>query len=263
MSLRRALPLVAALVALATPARAKDAADRCAEDAEAGQTARLAGKLRSARQHLISCATDACPRVVRVDCARWLSEVESEQPSLVVRARDAGGQDVSDVRVFVDGEKVADRADGLPIPVDVGERKLRFERAGSPAVDQSVVFRSGERSRVVTVVIGGADAADATAPPRRSTTGPLLLGGTGVALAIGGGVLWAVGKGAHGDLESSCAPEGLCATSDIDAARTKLIVGDILLGAGVLAVAGAVYWYLSSGSPKRTAAPWMVPTVRF
>lgn len=261
MNAKRPLWLLPALLVWAAPANAEDAADRCASHAEAGQTSRLAGRLRSAREHFISCASDACPRVVRIDCARWLSEVESEQPTVVVRARDADGQDVSDVRVFVDGEKVAERTDGLPIPVDVGERALRFERPGEPAIEQRVIVRSGERGRVVTVVIGQGAGAGRTRT--RSTVGPVILGGAGVALAIGGGVLWAVGKGAHDDLESTCAPEGLCATSDVDAARTKLIVGDVLMGAGVLALAGAVYWYLSSGTTQRTAAPWMVPTVRF
>lgn len=233
------------LLALATPARADDV-DRCATAAEAAQRTRLAGKLREARDHLITCSSETCPAIVRRDCARWLTEVETELPTIVVRARE-GGEDVADVRVFVDGERVAERVDGRPIPVDVGEHTLRFERPGLEAVSQRIITRSGEHARPVSVDF------DPPEKPAAAPVGPLVLGGVGVALAAAGGVFWALGRGEHADLESTCAPAGTCATSDIDAARTKLVVGDVAVVAGVLALTGAVAWWLV-GRPSSTRA---------
>ena len=236
-----------AILALVSDARA-DEPDRCATAAEAAQAARAAGKLRAAREQVISCARESCPRVIRSDCARWLTEIDAELPTIVVRASDGGGADLSEIAVYVDGTKVADRVDGRPFAIDAGEHLLKFEKRGGTAVTQRVVVRSGERARIVSVAFEGGE------PTKRaSTVGPLVLGGLALGLVGGGGVLWAVGRGEHSDLESSCAPAGTCATGDIDAARTKLIVGDIVALAGVLALAGAVYWYVTSRSPSAPA----------
>jgi hypothetical protein len=117
-----------AIVVLAGHARA-DEPDRCATEAEAGQAARAAGRLRAAREHVISCARESCPRVIRSDFSRWLAEIETELPTIVVRARDGRGADLSEVTVFVDKVKVAERVDGRPIPLDVGPHELRFEKS--------------------------------------------------------------------------------------------------------------------------------------
>lgn len=248
----RVLPgsLVAvALLAAAGSARA-DEPDRCATEAEEGQAARVAGKLRAARVHVIACSRDSCPRVIRSDCVRWLGEIDAELPSVVIRARDATGADVSDVTVFVDQEKVADRVDGRPIAVDAGERVVRIARRDGATVSQRLIVRSGERARIVTMQIEGSEA-----PRERSTVGPLVLGGVGLGLLAGGAILWTIGRGDHADLKATCAPTGSCATSDVDAARTKLIVGDVAAAVGILAVAGAVYWYLTSTSSRGGVTP--------
>jgi hypothetical protein len=98
-----------------------------------------------------------------------------------------------------------------------------------------------------------------------SRVGPFVLGGVGLALAATGAVLWAIGRGEHGDLESTCAPTGACATSDVDAARAKLVVGDVLMVGGVLALAGAVTWYLlaSPSAPPESAGRALPGTFRF
>lgn len=238
--------LVAAFLALAGTARA-DEAERCASSAEAGQRARIEGKLRSARERFIDCSSEACPQVVRRDCARWLSEVEAELPTIVLRARDASGQDVADVRVFVDGVLFVSRLDGMSVPIDAGEHTFRFERAGAPPVSRKVIVHSGERARIVSIDL-------APEPARASSpVGPIVLGSIGVASVATGVVFWVIGRSEHDDLASTCAPEGLCATSDIDAARAKLIAGDIAVIAGALAIAGAVTWWLVA-QPSSTGA---------
>ena len=243
---RRLAPAALAFAALATivaSARA-DEPERCATEAEEGQAARAAGKLRAARAHVIACSRESCPRVVRNDCVRWLVEVETELPSVVIRAHDATGADVSDVTVFVDGEMVAERVDGRPIAVDAGEHVVRIARRSGAAVSQRLVVRSGEHARIVSMQLEAGEVRAKNA----GSAGPWTLGGVGLGLLGGGAALWAVGRSEHGDLESTCAPTGSCATRDVDAARTKLIIGDVVAAVGVIAVAGAVYWYLTSGS---------------
>lgn len=262
MSPRATVVFAAALFALAAHARTAraDDADRCASRAEAGQQARLAGKLRAAREELIECASEACPQVVRRDCARWLSEVETELPTIVVRARDGRGQDLADVRVFVDDVLLASRLEGKAVAVDAGEHTFRFERAGAPPVSRRVIVHTGERARIVTVDLDGGDVEPAR---RASPVGPFVLGGIGAAAAATGIVLWAVGKSEHDDLASSCAPDGLCATSDVDAARTKLMIGDVAVLAGALALTGAVAWWLLA-QPARSSVRALAPgVVRF
>lgn len=236
--------LALSVCTLAIDARA-DEADRCATQAEEAQHARLKGKLTVARDNFIACASDRCPHAVRTDCARWLSEVESELPTVVVRATDADGRDITDARVYIDGVKVKERVDGLPLPVDVGEHAFGVERSEGAAVKTRLLIRIGERGRIVNLKFAPTarpkEPADAR-PEERPGLAPFVVGGVGIVLGGVGAALWLTGRGEHDDLERTCAPDGLCATSDIDAARTKLIAGDVLFGAGLLALAGAAVW---------------------
>lgn len=249
--------IAATLLLHAASARADDA-DRCASRAESAQSARVAGKLRAAREGFIECSSDKCPAVVRRDCGRWLSEVETELPTVVVKARD-NGQDVADVRVVIDGVAVAQRLDGLPIAVDAGTRTFRFERAGRPAITRRILVGSGEHARLISIDLE-------PRPEAPSRVGPLVLGGVGLAFAGAGGVLWALGKSAHSDLESTCAPEGACSTADVDSAKLKLVLGDVSMLVGAVAFVSAVTWWLvTQPSPGRapTAAPPPLGTFRF
>ncbi|HEY6462313.1 MAG TPA: hypothetical protein VIY73_19230, partial [Polyangiaceae bacterium] len=111
------LALALAGAAALSLAHAANASEReaCFSAAESAQRVRAQGHLLDAREKLRVCAHPTCPAAVRDDCTTWLAEVEEELPSIVVHARDAAGNDVADVRVLVDGVKVAERLDGLPV----------------------------------------------------------------------------------------------------------------------------------------------------
>lgn len=246
--MRRTLAISVVLAALcaAAPARADDA-EACATAAESAQAHRTAGKLRAARAELVACSQATCPKVVRADCTRWLAGVENELPTIVVRVRGEGGADVADAVISVDGERVADRVDGKPIPVDVGERLIVATR-GAAVARERIVTVSGERGRIVTLVVVGAAPPPGREEPRRPVVGPLALGGVGLALGIAGGVLWGLGRSAHDDMESTCAPSGLCSSDDVRSAKTKLVVGDVAVGLGLASLIGAGVWYLVGGA---------------
>jgi len=235
----------------------------CVNASEHAQHLRTDGKLGEARDELIVCAREVCPIPVRKDCAQWLSEVETARPSVVVSARDTTGRDVSEVRVIVDGKVLAQHLDGKAIFVDPGHRAFRYETKGAPTVEDDVLVREGEKSRVlrVTFPTGGhpADGAHATATPE--TAGPdaaarsggvptasWVLGALGVA-ATGSFLYFGVkGRGEFSDLRSSCAPD--CNPTDVDPIRTKLIIADISLGVAVVSFGIAVVLALTHpGSP--------------
>lgn len=243
-------------LAWATPARADVAA--CIHAAESAQPLRASGRLLAARAELIKCAAESCPNTVRQDCVAWLTEIRSEIPSIVVQARDGRGADMVGVSVAVDGVVVKTVLDGLPIAVDPGARRVRFESPGRTPIEQTVVLRQGERERLVSVTIlkPGEVVERPSAPAvaestRRIPTISWVLGGTALALAGTGAALWVVGRSDRTDLQGTCGTTSSCAHDDIVSSRTKLIAGDVLMGAGIVALGAGVYFALSS----RTSAP--------
>src|SRR5260221_7865258 len=151
----RLIALVAGAVLLplgmhAAPALADPAADMpeiCASAAERGQAARHAGRLLHARDELRVCGADICPAVVQQDCLRWLSEIDQELPSVIVRARDAEDRDVIGVRVHANGQLLVDGLDGRAIPLDPGQYELRYETRSGAVMEEAILLRLGEQRR--------------------------------------------------------------------------------------------------------------------
>ncbi|MGH7294553.1 MAG: hypothetical protein ACRELB_06465, partial [Polyangiaceae bacterium] len=191
----------------------------------------------------------ACPAAVRSDCTTWLDQVDGEVPSIVVQARDAGGNDLLDVRVLVDGVKVADRLNGLPIEIDPGSHELRFERDGVEPVQKPVVVVAGQKARVVEVQMA----------PRPTPQGPetsssfwkttpapvLVLGGVAAAALVSTTVFWIWGRSDYASLRSSCSPA--CSPSSIGGVRAKLVAGDVSLGVAVVALGVGAWLELTRG----------------
>jgi hypothetical protein len=285
MSRRRVLPGtvpgigVAAALALsslshAVPARA-DTADECIAAAEQSQPLRRDGKLKAAREKMIACSRPECPAVVRSDCTRWLADVETLMPSIVVRAVDSSGADVVGVRVFVDGERQESRFDGRELDVDPGAHTLRLEHDGSAPVEQQIVVRESERHRMISVSFTPAATVPPTpapslpaaqdtpsSPSSRSIVLPVaLLGAGGVGLAVAS-YFWVSGLGDRSTMESGCAKTHSCAQSDIDAAHGKLVAGDVVGAAGVVAaVVGAGLLLFGGGSSPARDTPVAVEPV--
>lgn len=265
----RAFFLSAALVvSLTASARADEpiTIDTCANAAEESQALRRDGKLTQARRALMTCSRAECPTFVRKDCTGWLADVERILPSVVVRAVDAKGKDLTKVRVLVDGVVIAESLDGRAINVDPGAHEITYETEGSTPVTDKVLIRQGETNRLLTATFAVAAPATpaAIAPPpkerdtpEKKSSVPLtswILGGTGLVLGGVGIAMWASGKSDHSSLESGCAVTRSCAQSDVDSAQTKLLVGDIAIGAGLVAIGAAVVLALvSKDAPSQKA----------
>lgn len=271
--LRRAVgSLVAATVtAWSLPVTATDKA-ACVDAAEAGQRLRNEGRLISARDRLLICASPECPEVVSQDCTGWLGEVQRRLASVVVRARDTNGASLGDVAVSLDGAMLTERAPTAAIELDPGDHVFRCERAGFEAAQQRVRLSEGERGREITCqltpLVPPPEAP--TEPPAPvetttpTTTAPSIpwtvwaLGGLGVA-GIGGFAafgLW--GKSDENTAKTTCRP--YCSQASVDSIQTKYVIADISLGVGVVALGAAVViglLHASASSPpssgQRTA----------
>ena len=241
------MPFAAAIAAAlwADVARA-DEVDACIAAAEQSQVQRRDAHLRAAQEKLVLCARDACPRAIQKDCKRWLGEVEAAMPTVVIRVIDASGGEVVDARVLVDGEPRADSLNGRALAVDPGEHLLRVE-AGARVVAQRIVIRQGERDRLLSLQLPAA----AVAAPRSIPPVAWVLGGVGVAALTTGVIFWAAGRSQRTSLYATCGVTHDCAESAVDSARSKLVVGDVLFGAGLAAALAATWWALSASPAPR------------
>jgi hypothetical protein len=230
-------------------ARAQDADVQekvaCAQAAESGQEHRRAGKLRDALKQFRRCARQTCPNVITTDCLRFVSETEDALPSIVFRARE-GGKDVTDVTVYVNGEEVTRSLDGRAYPMDPGRHEVRFEREGSPDVEQEVVLVEGEKSRALTVTFGG-EAPEAAAGPPLATW---VLAGVGLASVAGFAYFGMSARADRADLEDTCGRTRTCTDEQIAGFRNKAVTADVFLGVGIASFAVAGLLWANAGSDK-------------
>src|SRR5207244_2661643 len=91
-----------------------------------------------------------------------------------------------------------------------------------------------------------------TRPPVSTAT--YLLAGAGI-VTLGAGIYFeASGLADRSHLESTCKATRSCAQSDVDAAHSRVLTGDLLLGASVILLGGATVLYVTRGSAKSTGA---------
>lgn len=168
------LSVVLGTAAAARPVLAADptTAD-CLSASESSLSLRNQHKLRDARASLLICAAPSCPADVRAECARRVSEVNAAIPTIVFEAKDLVGNDLSAVKVSIDGQPLAERLEGAALSIDPGVHAFTFETAGQPTVQKQLVIREGEKDRRELIAFGaaGASAAGGAAVPA-SSAGP-------------------------------------------------------------------------------------------
>ena len=194
-------------------------------------------------------------------------------PSIVVAAVDERGADLVDVELAVDGEILATRLDGTAIAIDPGAHELRATAAGRAPVTMPIVARVGDKNRLVRMTIAAAGAKPPTpAPadtPQPDTTAPtplarpshgpplstLVLGGVGVAALASWAIFGITAQSDFGTLKDKCGPT--CPDGSADGIKTRMLVADISLAVGVVAVGvGAVLWIVHTpAAPKQAKTP--------
>jgi hypothetical protein len=221
-----------------------DSTDACIVAAEQSQGLRKSGGLRAARVELLRCASESCPGPIASDCMRWLAEVEDATPTVVFRSVNVGGEEQVEVRVLVDDALVASRLDGRPIQLDPGEHSVTLEANGRIRLSTTLVARTGEHDRLVSFTLPpDTAAAEPPSPPRgfRVPVVSWIVGSAGL-VAMGVGVdLWIRGRSERVTLEDTCGKTRTCTLKDEDSAKSKLLVGDIAFGAGLVSL-GLATW---------------------
>ncbi len=257
----RAAWLTLALIAWPAASWADDK-QACAEAAQEAQSLRDAAKLSAAREKLLFCARQACPKVVRGDCAGWLEEVDRAMPIVVVQARDAAGRDL-DGQLFVDGRLMKPALTGEAVALDPGKHRIVVEAAGGQRLERSIVVALGEKHRRVLLELAAPAAPErakpaaplppASLPPDRSAM-PWVLGGVGVAGLVTFGVLQVLAQGEYQEAKDGCGSTRTCSDGELSPIRTKFVASGVALGVGVVALGAGVTWRLLESPQKQERA---------
>jgi hypothetical protein len=248
-----AVVFFALIVGTSTPASSAEP-NECLKSSEQGLAARDAGKLREARKQFVVCAADNCqPKALRIDCARWLEEVEASLPTVVFGAKDARGADLFDLSVTVDGEKVSGHESGKAFPFDPGPHVVRFEQANGTTVEEKILLRAGERNRPIIAKFGAKKEDPKPPPPpppqeQSIPTSTIVLGVLGLG-AMGSFTFFAVtGSQEKENLKGTCGSR--CSDDQISTLKTRYIVADVSLGVGIVALGLATYFWLANNAKK-------------
>jgi hypothetical protein len=276
--------LAGAALFAASPALAAPTPRECASASEDALSLQKQEKLSAAKERLLVCADTACPAEIRDECGRRLTATNDAIPSVVFDVKDASGNDVSQVRVTMDGALLIDHLGASAITVDPGEHTFRFEGADpSQAVEKKLVVRDGEKNRHLAVVLGGAPGvalglttppagAQAPAPtPDQATpstwsgqkTAALVVGAVGiVGVGVGaafGAMAFGEWKNAKNECVDSCGA-GSQAQGDKNNASTSATISDIgIIAGGVLVGAAAVVWFTAPSGAQVQVAPTAGP----
>jgi hypothetical protein len=268
--------------AVTLPAAAAPTPHECAATSEEASSLQKQEKLLAAKDRFLVCADAACPAEIREECAHRLSEVTDATPSVVFDVKDASGNDVSAVRVTMDGAPLVDHLGAAAVPIDPGEHTFRFESADpSQAVEKKFVVRDGEKNRHLAVALGGAPAAPQSGqgaafvgtppplppPPERASgstwsdrkTIAVVAGGVGViGLGLGavfGAMTYSQWNNAKTECLSNCAA-GSPALNDKSSATTSATISDVgFIAGGVLLAGAAVLWFTAPSGAQVQVAP--------
>jgi hypothetical protein len=274
----RAFPLAIAIVAaVSTPSVCTseargDETESCIASHEQSQMLRKDGKLRAAREQMINCSRDVCPKLLRKECSGWMSEVDEAIPSVVIEAKGPDGQDLVEMKVTVDGQPLTDKLDGRAVNVDPGVHVFKFEIPKVKPREEKIVIREGQKARKIVVDFSppkpatsatATSTAPITEPPPDKVVRPVptlvyVLGGVGL-VALGTSAFFeAKGLGQRSDLDAKGCKPG-CPQEDVDAAKQSILIGDILLGAGVVSAGLATVFYFTRPGVKVNQEAFVSP----
>lgn len=281
------LPFIATLVLVNSVflgGRAK-AADPTTADCLAASDASLkAGnehKLRAERGQLLICAATSCPADIRNECLRRVDEVNAAIPTVIFETKDAAGNDLSAVKVTIDGELLVDRLEGTALSIDPGEHTFLFEASGMVPVTKQFVIREAQKDRREAITFSMATGALSAAPVPSTaqaiqsfaTIAPaapepahrlgaqkivaLVAGGIGVVGLGVGSAFGLIASSKKNDAQAVC--PGQCPTaagvSDWSDAKSAGNVSTALFIVGGVGLAGAAVLWFTAPSTSRGSGP--------
>ena len=269
----------AALFAIDKPVSAADPTiAECLTANDKSISLRNEHKLLAARKELLVCAASTCPAEVRKECMRRIDLVNTSLPTVVLEAKDGAGNDLSAVKVTMDGDVLVEKLDGSSISLDPGAHTFNFEVAGQPPLTKQLVIREGQKDRREVLQFGAPAAATPAMTPV-AKTGPnpaietsvdrvsssagstqrivaLVAAGVGVA-GVGVGTIFGLqAMSKHSDAGAKC--PGACSDqagvelwNDARASGNISTIAFAVGGAGL--ATGAILWF-TARTPSRTTA---------
>jgi hypothetical protein len=218
----------------------------CRQSYESAQLRRREEELLAARDDLRICGAEACPALTRMDCVRWLAEVEAAIPSVVLEAHTSSGP-VFDVAVTIDGVTRPGALDGRPMELNPGVHSFDFERPGSPLIKQKVVLGEGQKNRLVLADWSSPSLGTLHLPGRLERPIPAsayVAAGLSALGFVGFAIAGTWGNSLKSDLErSDCSP--FCSREQTDALRTRFLIADIGLAIGIAQLATTAIIFLT------------------
>lgn len=165
--------------------------------------------------------------------------------------------------VFVDDRAVGSGA----VDVDPGAHVVRLTRDGRDVGSRRIDVAAGQSVEVMvepdpvapTTPVQPKSTADPLPPPPpdegRSPVVGLTILGAGVVVAGLGAFFGVRGYGEWSDLRDGCGKTRSCDADEVSSARRDVIVGDVLVGVGIVGIAVGAYLWLASSSahPPRAA----------
>ncbi|MFO0565877.1 MAG: hypothetical protein U0263_09450 [Polyangiaceae bacterium] len=270
------------LLTVGVPALADTKAE-CAKAYESSQEQRSSGKLRAARESLVTCSQAGCPNFIKKDCAKWLSEVEGSIPTVVFSAK-AGNADLTDVKVSLGDQTLAESLDGKAVSIDPGTHTFVFESEKYGKRELKFVVKEGQKAQSVEISFeaagggkkdvpteggtpetpsGGGDSGvkvDSSEPGGKKTLGFVLLG-VG-AVGVGGFAFFGL-TGKSDEKKLDCADSKTCTDSDLDPIKKKYLYADISLGVGLVSLGVGTYLLATSGGGAKQGKTRKLPPVAF
>jgi hypothetical protein len=180
-----------------------------------------------------------------------LAAVETHIARLTIKPVPSDG-----VSATIDG---APAAVEQPVEVDPGDHQVTVTAPSRPAYGSRVHLTDGERQEV-TAVLGAvtpsvAIPVVATSNTRAFPVGPVVVGGIGIVAGIIGVIVRQSGQSSFDAASAKCTAS-VCpspsAVNEGNSARSQILAGDVVLGVGIAAVAGAATWWLVA--PKNSAS---------
>jgi hypothetical protein len=235
-------------------------------------------KLLASRKELLVCAASTCPAEVRKECMRRIDQVNASLPSVVFEAKDGTGNDLTAVKVIMNGDLLVDKLDGSALTLDPGAHNFTFDAPGQPPIAKQLVIREGQKDRREVLQFGAPPATTpaAATPISKTTPNPAIessvdqvsssSGGTQKALALVAGGLGVVGIGvgtifglqsmsknsdATAKCPAACSDQaGVELWNDARFAGNISTIGFVVGGVGL--ATGAILWF--TAKPSRTTA---------
>lgn len=230
----------------------------CIDAHASGQREAMAGRLKRAAELFASCgSSEECPEAIRTECVDFYRDTERNVPTVILRAVDAQGKDLTDVRVYSGEELLTESLDGRALALDPGKYALRFIDPKGTIVRRDVLVREGEKNRAVSVRMPRRTDTDSDAEVTHTPAeGGIdqeslpaafwISAGVGAAALTSWGVFALLGRARESEL-SECSPNcGPSRRNDFDTMRRDYLIADVSLGVAVASAGVAAWLYFPS-----------------